>query len=311
MNAQHSPLLVTGAHRSGTTWVGKVLSLTPGTAYIHEPFNPTPKLHKSQISIPYWYMYVDSHNEDKYAPYIDSILAHCYPLGAALRQARSVKDFGRISLGFLKYTSQAAFHQRSIIKDPFALFSLSWFWRRFSIRPVIVIRHPAAVVASILKRGWMFPFWQWLNDDALIERYLRPFIHEIENAVQGKKSPLEQATLLWRVLYTAVAQYQASYAIDWIFIRHEDISLEPQKQFQQIFARLNLNWTPRVERFLRASTDERNPVKPGEGSVFDVFRASATNVKSWQKVLSSEDIKRVRQDTSEVSELFYRDADWL
>ena len=34
------PILVTGAHRSGTTWVGKMLALAPGVAYVHEPFNP-------------------------------------------------------------------------------------------------------------------------------------------------------------------------------------------------------------------------------------------------------------------------------
>ena len=35
------PILVTGAHRSGTTWVGKMLALAPGVAYLHEPFSPT------------------------------------------------------------------------------------------------------------------------------------------------------------------------------------------------------------------------------------------------------------------------------
>ena len=34
------PILVTGAHRSGTTWVGKMLALAPGIGYVHEPFSP-------------------------------------------------------------------------------------------------------------------------------------------------------------------------------------------------------------------------------------------------------------------------------
>ena len=32
-----SPILVTGSHRSGSTWVGKMLSVAPHVAYIHEP----------------------------------------------------------------------------------------------------------------------------------------------------------------------------------------------------------------------------------------------------------------------------------
>ena len=40
MTSSAKPILVTGAHRSGTTWVGKMLALAPGVGYVHEPFNP-------------------------------------------------------------------------------------------------------------------------------------------------------------------------------------------------------------------------------------------------------------------------------
>lgn len=36
---QSGPILVTGSRRSGSTWVGNVLSLAAGTGYVHEPFN--------------------------------------------------------------------------------------------------------------------------------------------------------------------------------------------------------------------------------------------------------------------------------
>ncbi|WP_075261386.1 sulfotransferase [Geobacillus thermocatenulatus] len=36
---KNNPILVTGAHRSGTTFVGKMLSLHPSIGYIQEPFN--------------------------------------------------------------------------------------------------------------------------------------------------------------------------------------------------------------------------------------------------------------------------------
>ena len=32
-------VLVTGAHRSGTTWVGRTLAHHPSCVYVHEPFN--------------------------------------------------------------------------------------------------------------------------------------------------------------------------------------------------------------------------------------------------------------------------------
>jgi LPS sulfotransferase NodH len=40
VRVQQRPILVTGAHRSGTTWVGKMLALAAGTGYAHEPSSP-------------------------------------------------------------------------------------------------------------------------------------------------------------------------------------------------------------------------------------------------------------------------------
>src|SRR5947209_5491376 len=34
------PILVTGSHRSGTTWVGRMIASHPGVHYVKEPFNP-------------------------------------------------------------------------------------------------------------------------------------------------------------------------------------------------------------------------------------------------------------------------------
>jgi len=39
--ASKTKILVTGSHRSGTTWVAKMIANSPSVGYIHEPFNPT------------------------------------------------------------------------------------------------------------------------------------------------------------------------------------------------------------------------------------------------------------------------------
>src|SRR5687767_8168951 len=38
--APRGGVLVTGSHRSGTTWVGRMLALARRTCYLHEPFKP-------------------------------------------------------------------------------------------------------------------------------------------------------------------------------------------------------------------------------------------------------------------------------
>src|SRR5690554_4348872 len=81
------PILVTGAHRSGTTWAGRLLAEAPGIYYIHEPFNisdpPIAGLCAAQIRR--WFMYICSENEDEYlAPLRDTISLR-YDLASMVR----------------------------------------------------------------------------------------------------------------------------------------------------------------------------------------------------------------------------------
>ena len=49
------PILVTGAHRSGTTWVGKMLAASREVAYISEPLNKWHRPGVMAIPVEYWY----------------------------------------------------------------------------------------------------------------------------------------------------------------------------------------------------------------------------------------------------------------
>lgn len=56
------PILITGAHRSGTTWLGKIVSLSNGVRYIHEPFN----VHIQRNNNPISHVFAYLHNQSPY-----------------------------------------------------------------------------------------------------------------------------------------------------------------------------------------------------------------------------------------------------
>ncbi|UCF28983.1 MAG: sulfotransferase family protein, partial [Chloroflexota bacterium] len=60
---QSSPILVTGAHRSGTTWVGKMLAAGRETAYISEPLNVWHRPGVLRVPTQYWYTYINEDNQ--------------------------------------------------------------------------------------------------------------------------------------------------------------------------------------------------------------------------------------------------------
>lgn len=64
----NSPILVTGIHRSGTTWVGKMLAASGQVTYINEPLNVQHRPGIFQAKVPYWYTYITRENEQLYLP---------------------------------------------------------------------------------------------------------------------------------------------------------------------------------------------------------------------------------------------------
>ena len=59
----NQPILVTGAHRSGTTWVGKVLCASGEAAYISEPLNLWHRPGIMGAPVAGWYTYITDENE--------------------------------------------------------------------------------------------------------------------------------------------------------------------------------------------------------------------------------------------------------
>jgi hypothetical protein len=92
-----TPILVTGSHHSGTTWVGKVVSSEPGIGYIDEPFNPLRFPHLHGPSVGYWFPYLTEANADaETRSDVNKRIRFELSAAARVRQVRSFRDVGRL-----------------------------------------------------------------------------------------------------------------------------------------------------------------------------------------------------------------------
>jgi hypothetical protein len=307
---KESPILVTGAHRSGTTWVGRTLAKAPGVAYIHEPFNIKHRPGICNAPVNKWYTYVSEENSQQFYLPVKATLEFRYAIRAEISAVRTLRDVGRMTRDMIKTTYLHYIVQpRPLVKDPFALFSAKWFADRFNAEIVILVRHPAAFVSSILKKGWDFPFEHWLNQEALLRDHLDPFAFEIEEYANTSPPLMDQAILLWRATYYVVHKYQVEQPL-WFVHRYEDISLEPLDSFFDIYDGLGLELTPRVKTFIRQTTNANNPTDAEDASVFNVRRDSKAIIKVWQTRLNPGQIRYIRETTEDISHWFYSSADW-
>jgi hypothetical protein len=303
------PILVTGAHRSGTTWIGKMLALDPSTAYISEPLNVRHRPGVFRVPVHRWYQYICDDNENEFLPAFNELLEFEYHLWKEIRSIRSLKDFLRMGRDFRIFYYGLEEGRRALVKDPFAVFSTEWFARKLNFQIVISVRHPLAFVSSLKRLNWSFDFQDLLNQPLLMRDHLESHRSQMESA--QAKDVIEQGALLWKMIYQAVhAKRTRSLTPDFILVRHEDLSRDPVAGFRSLYEMIGLDYTHHVEKVILDSSSSENPMELSRKKVHDVRLDSRSNVSNWKKRLNEDEIRRVREMTDEVAQLFYTEAEW-
>jgi len=300
-------ILVTGAHRSGTTWVGKMLAADADTAYISEPLNVQHRPGVFHAPVKYWYQYICHENENEFLPAFQSLFDYDYHLLDEIRSIRSRKDFLRMGRDFMIFYYALERGQRALLKDPFAVFSFPWFAQKLNCKIVITVRHPAAFASSLQRLGWNFDFKNLLDQPLLMRDHLEAYRDEM-SAIKAD-DVLGQASLLWKLIYRSVHTTR-SLIPDLQIVRHEDFSRDPINRYRDLYASLGLGFTARVEKIILNSSSSENPSELSLKKTYSVKLDSAANVKNWKKRLTAEEIKRIRQMTEGVSEWYYSNEDW-
>jgi hypothetical protein len=302
------PILVTGSHRSGTTWVGKMLAASPSVGYIHEPFNLTHRPGICAAKFPYWFTYVTKENEAPYYVPLKKTLDFRFNLGAELPAIQSFRQMGRMLKNYKNFSLYRYRNAIPLMKDPIALFSSDWLAQTFNMNVIVLIRHPAAFTSSLRRLNWPHNFSHFLNQPFLMRDYLAPFEAEIHAFAETEHDILEQGILLWRIIHYVILQYQEQHK-DWIFLRHEDISTDPLQHFEYLYKRMNLTMTDKEKKVIDAFSNEDNPTEATKGHKLEK-RNSKSNIKSWQKKFSEEELTNLRTQVEEISHHFYSDVDW-
>jgi Sulfotransferase family len=303
----HAPILITGAHRTGTTWAGKMLAASPQVAYISEPLNVWHRPGVLPAPVSKWYTLICEENEAEYLPAFHAMLGFHYGLWNELRSLRSGKDFLRMGRDFSIFLRGRLLGQRPLIKDPFAVFSAPWFAERLGCRVVITVRHPAGFASSLKRLDWRFDFQDLLGQPLLMRRWLS--LDRAEMVSMQTNDVIGQAALLWRMVYRVVARMMKLHP-SFVVVRHEDLSLDPLSCYRDLYAALDLDFTSKVEGIIMKSSSSENPAELSKKNVHAVKLDSRANLDNWKKRLNKEEIARVRKITGKTARLFYSEEEW-
>jgi hypothetical protein len=301
-------IAITGMIRSGTTFLGKVLSLPYDVAYLHEPFNGGSSRVDDQPFRPR-YIRPGSNGDatDDYRCHLQNI----FHLNLNLPTTRHPRDSMVRRVGKHVVGSRGPVHlalarinplnRVGVLKDPTCKLSLAYLYREFNVRPVIVVRHPASLAASLKRVGWWPEMKDFIDQPELIEDF---FSDEPDFLHNSWASPLHEAMAHWRATYKILLA-QADHYEDWIILTHEEVSAQPLSMFRCLYDDLGLSWSPWVERRIRQMTRGRNTTEASGDQAMDLKRDSASIFRHRRDSLSHAERHEIYDIVADVALQFY------
>jgi len=299
-------ILVTGSHRSGTTWVGRTIARNPGIRHILEPFSVDYPCHDVDLRLSQWFTHYESSPQKReIRKTFDDLFRPGRVRYAYLRFRKSPRGLERLA-HFLAEVIYPPQRPRVLVKDPIALFSADWLYETYDLMVICMIRNPFAFVGSVKEAGWDFDFEVLASQGALMAGPLAPFADEIVMARSGSGDFLDRACLIWNVLHHVIREFQERYPA-WLFVRHEDLAKDPISGFESIFDYLGLVMDPAIRRFIEDFTAAKNP--ESAKTVHFSPRNAKKSLETWKLRLEPEDVVRIGRATRDIGLHFYGDPE--
>jgi hypothetical protein len=304
MRKSRSPILITGSHRSGTTWVGRTISQHQRVRYVQEPFNVDYPNNGMGLKLDTWFTYAESSSHKNEIITGFNNLLQQRPIKYALATCRSAGMDIKTPLRFSKHLMlEHLLSPRILVKDPIALLSAGWLHETYNFKVICMIRNPLAFIGSLKVTGWDFDFENFRKQDGLMTGWLNKFSDSIESMCMKENTSdfLDRAILLWNILHFVILKYQKKYP-NWLFIKHEDISGSPNIGFQEIFNYLELDMNANIQNYIDKYTSQNNPI---EVTTSYQPRNAKLVLHTWKERLSNDEIRRIKASTSKIASQFY------
>ncbi|MFT3807421.1 sulfotransferase [Arenimonas sp.] len=287
------PIFLTGAHRSGTTWLASMLACS-GIWYVHEPFAP----YKGRWPSSFSYRPMAERDDS-----VDELFTEV--LNGGFRSALGLANADH-PLMPLRIVPPS--FDRLLVKDPLACLLTGYLTKRFDLRSLVLFRHPAGFASSVCRLGWPRGAFlrQFLDDRTLMEDHLEPYRALLERHA-GEDSLASAAVLhgainrvLWHWVELGIAQ-------PLVF---EHLCDQPIARLEALFGALDLPYNEQVRDAHMAAClgDEK---ASAEYLPHEIHRNSMAMSRSWVAQVDDAGLRTVREiwDAFQVP-LYQSDQDW-
>lgn len=305
-------IIVAGARRSGTTFLGNLLNCAMESGYVEEPFN---KLFGIKSIPDFWYPYLteDSMSIElekdlksmfslKHLDFRTSICnpkADYFEVNAGFGQVLSnvffkksdEKIFKRISRLLLKSNHYISYlklrikrPEIAVWKDPLMSLSLGYLLDYFETKVVFIYRHPAAFYTSMMKQRWALDFDNFSNQEKFVLDH-----DDLLGCLTEPPTVMNLVLSEWLIINSYYIKLQKNRK-NCICISHDDLAADPQKWLKKIFSLIDVE--AEIDE-LKLNTLTQSDIKPK--SVKDVRRNSVKVKEQWKKEIDEGELKIIME----------------
>jgi hypothetical protein len=266
-------LMISGVTRGGTTWLMEMLH-TDTTQIIWEPmkYETLSKVKGKQFAddlgiIPY----IPEHAEwDEARAYFSSLLSGRIP-----EQIQELSHPFLLENPFKK--------NRLLIKLCNANLVLPWLCRNFSIRPIVLVRNPYAVIASQLQHPGYRDIGTKHNLFALNKSVYNDVFTKYERQISAIQNQVSMLANWWAIQHVEILNRPEKEVL-WKIVCYEDLVTDTEVQLNSLYKAYSVS-----KAF--------DPVKAElPSATAHLFKGEArTYLDSWKKVLTAEQLVSIRK----------------
>jgi hypothetical protein len=284
LNKINRPWVISGSPRSGTTWLAEIISASvQNPRMIWEPFHcKNPELKNYNFSHrPY---IKESDKKDTNIEFFQKLLKGDMLNLTTLKINATPKFFYKKGVGSLHNVLYSIFgNGQLIIKFVRGNGTLEFLYDTFNIpKPVVIIRHPCAVIASQQRSGWDdYPH----IDEKLLEQY--PHIKEV--LARTNNSQIKKKAITWAcdTLYAKLCSEKIN------IIYYEDLVLEGERTLEKIFSEWGFDKVPE-------SCLEQLNILSSTSAPWTVKKSGMKKLESWANYLSPDEVEDIFEILHEI-----------
>ncbi len=268
-------LIITGSPRSGTTWLGELISNIPKSIMLFEPLNLNRNPRAKEFEFE-WRTYINSNSDNPKAKEFFEDLFNCRFVNSWITSEVPISRLFDIQYFIFKFVR--------------ANMLIDWLNNNFKInKPVFIIRHPCAVVSSQLR----LKQFSKVENALMSENYYKDYPVNKEKLKKYKYTEEIYAARWCQENYVPLINNSSSLLI----ITYENLLNNPEEEIKKIFTAWNIEIPSQVYKMLSSSSST---------TYRDVDHKNKLKIlTNWQEKLNKDQQKKILNVVKDFGMDFY------